>query len=135
VFSFFAKAENLERITPPELRFHVVTPYPIALAAGATIDYRLKLFAIPFGWQSVITEWDPPRAFTDEQARGPYALWIHRHAFEPSASGTAVRDRVRYRLPFGFLGDLAHPLVERQLSRIFDYRRRAVEAAFEGGAT
>ena len=134
VFAFFAEAENLERITPPELRFRIVTKQPIALAAGATIDYRLSLFAIPFGWRSVITAWDPPRTFTDEQVRGPYALWVHRHVFEPSGAGTIIRDRVRYRLPFGPLGDLFHPLVKRQLSRIFDYRRRAVEAAFDGGA-
>ena len=134
VFAFFAQAENLERITPRELRFHIVTKQPIALAAGATIDYRLSLFAIPFGWRSVITAWDPPRTFTDEQVRGPYALWVHRHVFEPSGAGTIIRDRVRYRLPFGPLGDLFHPLVKRQLSRIFDYRRRAVEAAFDGGA-
>src|SRR5262245_9110042 len=104
------------------------------LGAGATIDYRLKLFAIPFRWRSVITEWDPPRAFTDEQATGPYALWIHRHTFEPDGAGTVIRDRVRYKLPFGPVGDLAHPLVRRQLARIFDYRRRAVDAAFPGGA-
>ncbi|HJQ97450.1 MAG TPA: SRPBCC family protein [Candidatus Polarisedimenticolaceae bacterium] len=133
VFGFFAEADNLERITPRELRFAIVTPRPIVLAASATIDYRLRLFGIPFGWRSVITEWDPPRAFTDEQVEGPYALWIHRHTFEPERGGTMIRDRVRYRLPLGPLGDLAHPLVRRQLARIFDYRRRAVEAAFPGG--
>jgi ligand-binding SRPBCC domain-containing protein len=133
VFAFFAEAGNLERITPKELRFHIVTPSPIVLAAGATIEYRLKLFAIPFGWRSVISEWDPPRSFTDEQVKGPYALWVHRHTFEPEGAGTLIRDRVRYKLPFGPVGNLAHPLVRRQLSRIFDYRRRAVEAAFEGG--
>jgi len=133
VFAFFARAENLERITPPELRFRIATPIPTALAAGARIDYRLSLFAIPFAWRSVITEWDPPRAFTDEQVKGPYALWIHRHTFEPDSGGTVIRDHVRYKLPLGAWGDLAHPLVRRQLARIFDYRRRAVDAAFPKG--
>ena len=38
-----------------------------------------------------------------------------------------IRDRVRYTLPLGPLGDLAQRLfVGRDVKRIFDYRREAV---------
>lgn len=40
VFPFFADARNPEELTPPRLRFDVVTPEPIPMAVGATIDHR-----------------------------------------------------------------------------------------------
>jgi ligand-binding SRPBCC domain-containing protein len=127
VFAFFARAHNLERITPPWLRFEVLSPEPVAMRAGTLIDYRLRLHGLPLRWTSRIDEWQPNRGFVDRQVRGPYRLWHHRHEFEPHADGTIVRDRVTYELPLGRLGELARAaFVERDLERIFDFRRDAV---------
>jgi ligand-binding SRPBCC domain-containing protein len=66
--------------------------------------------------------------FVDRQLRGPYALWHHTHEFEPLPGGdTLMRDVVRYALPFGPAGALAHRLlVRRDLARIFDFRFQEV---------
>lgn len=122
VFSFFADATNLEVITPPELRFKLITPSPIELKAGALIDYQLQLFGIPFRWRTRICDWEPGVSFVDEQLKGPYSQWIHTHSFQDLANATRVTDTVRYRLPLFPFGEVTLPLVKLQLRRIFGYR-------------
>jgi ligand-binding SRPBCC domain-containing protein len=130
VFAFFADAFNLEAITPPWLGFRVITPRPIGMAPGTSIEYRLKLHGLRVDWLTSIEIWEPGRRFVDTQVRGPYRLWRHTHLFEDHPNGTLVRDRVSYALPLGPLGELARLLfVRRDLDRIFDHRRVAVAEA------
>jgi ligand-binding SRPBCC domain-containing protein len=127
-FPFFGDALNLEAITPPWLGFRVVTPSPISMGPGTLIEYRLKLHGVPIRWRTTIAVWDPPRRFVDVQLSGPYRMWHHTHDFEPAPDGgTLMRDTVRYALPLGPLGEMAHRLlVRRDLERIFDFREQAV---------
>lgn len=127
VFGFFAEAGNLERITPPWLGFGLRTPEPTEMGVGTLIEYRLRLHRIPLRWISRIEVWEPSRAFEDVQVKGPYRLWHHRHEFRAAGGGTLVQDHVRYALPFGPLGEMAHSLfVERDLARIFAFRHAEV---------
>ncbi|MFP5364713.1 MAG: SRPBCC family protein [Thermoleophilia bacterium] len=127
VFGFFGDARNLEAITPPMLRFALVTPEPIEMRRGTLIRYRLRVRGLPVSWLTEISEWDPPHRFVDEQLEGPYALWHHTHTFEADGDETIMRDVVRYRIGFGPLGTLADRLVvRRDLARIFDHRAERV---------
>jgi ligand-binding SRPBCC domain-containing protein len=128
VFEFFSSASNLELLTPSLMHFEIVTPGPIAMAPGTLIEYRLRVHGIPIRWISRIEEWEQGRRFVDRQLKGPYKLWHHTHEFEEMPGGTKVSDSVRYELPLGVLGELGGlPLVRRDLARIFDYRREAVQ--------
>ncbi len=127
-FAFYGDALNLEPLTPPWLHFEVTNPEGLELREGALLDYRLKLHGVPIRWQTLIKTWEAPDRFVDVQLEGPYSLWEHTHTFEPTEDGaTVIHDRVRYAIPFGPLGAIAHRLfVRRDLRRIFDYRRDAV---------
>lgn len=131
VFAFFADAANLERITPPEFGFSILTPPPIEMKRGTILDYRLKVYGVPFRWKTLIEEYEPGVRFVDVQMKGPYKLWRHLHEFVEQDGATLVRDRLEYELPLGPLGRLAHAVaVEPKLHRIFDYRSRIIETVF-----
>ncbi len=132
LFPFFSEARNLERITPPWLRFSVLTSEPIVMAQGTTIDYRLRWHGLPMGWRSEIARWDPPRFFVDRQLRGPFREWYHEHFFSSVNGGTEVEDRVRYAVPFG---RLIHRLgVGRDVEAIFRYRQHRMCEIFGGNS-
>ena len=133
VFSFFSDAGNLQTLTPKWLRFQILTPQPIEMAPGITIDYRLFWHGIPMHWQTEITRWEPPHQFEDLQVKGPYQLWHHTHRFQAVDQGTRIADSVRYSLPFGVLGRAAHAFSVRQnVEDIFNYRDAKVRALFGG---
>jgi ligand-binding SRPBCC domain-containing protein len=136
VFEFFSAAENLERLTPPFLRFQILTPLPIPMKRGQLIEYRIALGGVPMRWLTEITSWQPNDSFVDLQLKGPYRLWHHLHEFRDAPrGGTEMRDVVDYELPFGPLGSLAHALtIRRLLERIFDFRQQEIERAFPRSA-
>ncbi|NUP90719.1 MAG: SRPBCC family protein [Candidatus Sumerlaeia bacterium] len=128
VFPFFADAFNLEEITPPWLRFRVLTPGPIPMAPGTVIDYRLRLHGVPIRWRSEITAWEPPHRFVDEQRKGPYHLWRHEHLFEPQAGGTRCVDHVDYAHRGGRL--IHRFLVRPDVEAIFRFRQERLRERF-----
>ena len=130
VFPFFSDASNLERITPDELSFKILSDLPIEMKVGALIDYQIRLAGVPFKWRTVITGWNPPYDFEDTQLKGPYKKWIHTQRFEDHGDRTRIVDEVEYALPLSPLGDLVYPLIKLQLGRIFAHRRKVIADVF-----
>ena len=128
VFAFFADAANLETLTPPWLRFRILTPLPIAMAAGTRLDYRLRYRGLPLRWRTEILAWEPPHRFVDSQIKGPYRRWVHEHTFVEQDGGTLATDNVEYALLGGALTNAL--LIGRDVERIFAYRRQRLHEIF-----
>jgi len=128
VFSFFSDAFNLEILTPPLLKFEVLTERPIVMRAGLLLDYRLRLHGVPLRWRSEISEWQPLVRFVDRQVRGPYRLWRHEHRFSPQDGGTLCEDDIHYQV---WGGAIIHRLfVKPDLARIFEFRHQKMLELF-----
>jgi ligand-binding SRPBCC domain-containing protein len=150
VFGFFADPDNLARITPPWLAFRLVAYEPpgggrielspaqpdaaaprITMAEGVRLHYTIRPLGISQRWTSVITVWDPPHRFVDEQLRGPYRRWHHTHQFTATRDGTELSDVVEYDIGFGPIGSAANAvIVRRQLEAIFVYRQQRISELF-----
>lgn len=134
VFRFFADPANLQRLTPPWLRFKVVSPEPLPRGEGAVFEYRLRVRGLSIRWRTLIESYEEGSRFVDRQIAGPYGLWHHTHLFEDlPGGGTRITDRVRYRVGWGFIGRLITAVwVRKDIDRIFAYRKRVLAELFKG---
>ena len=125
-WNFIKDPRNLDRITPNNLQFQIVSSVPEEMFNGLLIEYLVKIPII--GNQSWLTEIKHIRekhSFVDEQRVGPYTLWYHYHEIQPVEGGVKVIDRVTYKVPFGILGKIIHAVfIKKILEEIFDYREK-----------
>ena len=132
VFSFFSNPENLALITPEKLNFKILTPVPIKMKEGQLIDYTIELFKKEIRWRTLITEYEFPKMFIDQQVKGPYSLWHHKHSFKDCGDCVEMIDEVSYAVPFGFIGRIVNFLfIKRDLNYIFNYRKKIINQHFQ----
>ncbi len=136
-WAFFSTPANLEKLTPKNLQFKILTCSHDTMVEGQIISYKIRL--MPFVWMNWVTEIkqvEENNFFVDDQRSGPYKIWHHRHTFTETENGVLMQDQVHYLLPFGFIGKIVHTLfVKAQLKRIFNYRKEMLAERFGGKAT
>ena len=134
-WNFLKNPENLNRITPSDLHFSIVSDVPEEMFDGLVIEYRIQ---IPwFGrrqWVAEIKHVKEMYSFVDEQRIGPYSFWYHYHRIEQENSHVRLTDRVYYEVPYGIIGKILHFFfIRKTLERIFHYRRIKLQALLTGG--
>ncbi len=132
-WDFFSSPANLQAITPDNLGFKIISKHHgEKMYPGQIIEYKVSpVLGIPIYWMTEITHVEDKKYFVDEQRFGPYSLWHHQHHFREVPGGVEMTDIVHYKLPFWFLGDIAHTFfVNKQLLHIFNYRFKKVEELF-----
>ena len=132
VFNFFSKPENLSLITPPRLHFKILTPTPVPMQKGQSIDYILTImYLFKILWTSLIQEYNRPHNLVDTQIKGPYSYWHHTHSFVSHQNGTIIKDCVIYSVPFGIIGALLNTIyIKYDLNSIFKYRHKILDQIF-----
>lgn len=133
-WGFFSSPQNLALITPPEMNFKIKSSMKNSeIYEGMLIDYTVKpLFGIPLAWKTKICQVNEPYSFMDTQLKGPFRLWEHTHSFIEKDGGVLVKDQVKYQMPLGILGTLAHTLVvNKRIEGIFSYRKDVLNKLLE----
>ena len=131
-WTFLSSPKNLKTITPDYMGFNILSGADREMFAGQIIQYIVTpVIGIKTKWVTEITHVNQGHYFVDEQRFGPYALWHHKHFIRPIKGGIEMEDIIDYKLPFGWIGQLAHPiLVKPKLKEIFDYRQQKLIELF-----
>ena len=131
-WDFLSDPKNLKRITPEYMGFEILSGASDKMYAGQIIQYVVTpVMSIPTKWVTEITHVDEGKYFVDEQRFGPYALWHHKHFIKPIHKGVEMIDIIDYKIPFGILGQLVHPIiVAPKLKEIFEFRKHALNEMF-----
>jgi len=129
---FFSSPANLNLITPPNLKFHILDQLPDEVYKGLIIRYRIQPFLnISLKWVTEITAVEKNIFFIDEQVKGPYKVWHHEHHFKIVQGGVLMTDKLTYDIGWSFLGWIAGKLwVDKQVQNIFIYRKLKLKEIF-----
>lgn len=128
-WDFLSNPENLVKLTPGHMKMEILSGHEKPLYAGQMI--RMRVSPIPSyrsTWVSEITQLAEGSYFVDEQRSGPYSMWHHQHHVNQVDGGVEIEDIIHYRVPFGWLGRLLHPVfIKPQLNKVFDYRTKKLK--------
>ncbi|MCL5244186.1 SRPBCC family protein [Cellulophaga sp. 20_2_10] len=131
-WEFLSKPENLKTITPDYMGFIILSGADRPMYQGQIIQYIVTpVLGIKTKWVTEITHMVRNEYFVDEQRFGPYALWHHKHFIKEIDGGVEMEDIIDYKVPFGILGQLMHPiLVKPKLEEIFNHRKKKLNELF-----
>lgn len=131
-WEFLSNPKNLKEITPKYMNFRILSGADRSIFAGQIIQYKVTpMLGISTKWVTEITHVKDKEYFVDEQRFGPYALWHHKHFIKKIDGGVEMEDVIDYKIPFGIIGQIAHPIiVKNKLKQIFKFRENKLKELF-----
>tara|TARA_B100001059_G_C17491373_1_gene406509 strand:+ start:22 stop:519 length:498 start_codon:yes stop_codon:yes gene_type:complete len=133
IWDFFRKPSNLNKLTPEDVEFKIISGKSDDFYQGKMISYKIKPFKmLSFNWITEISHVKEGSYFVDDQVFGPYKMWHHEHHFKSNGDGTTVIiDKVKYKVPFYILGTLMHKIfIRKKLFNIFMFRQKKINELF-----
>jgi ligand-binding SRPBCC domain-containing protein len=131
-WGFLSDPKNLKAITPDYMSFDILSGADRPVFAGQIIQYIVTpVLGIKTKWVTEITHVVKGEYFVDEQRFEPYSLWHHKHFIKEIEGGVEMEDIIDYKVPFGILEQLFHPIIVKpKLEEIFNYRTKKLEELF-----
>ena len=133
LWDFFSKPRNLNKLTPEDVQFKIISGESDDFYEGKIISYKIKPFKlVALNWVTEISQVKEGSYFIDNQIFGPYKMWHHEHHFKRNDNGTTeIIDKVKYKVPFYILGRLIHKIfIRRKLFKIFMFRQKKINELF-----
>ena len=131
LFAFHLDLKNLQAITPKNTKISLVgeifTP-----KEGDVLRLKTVKNFIPIDWDVLIQKVQKPNILVDLALKSPFTFWEHSHVFTQKEDGMCeLKDVVKYKAPFGFLGDLFDFFVRYELEKMFTYRHEVTKKILE----
>ena len=133
LWDFFSKPSNLNKLTPEDVQFKIISGKSDDFYEGKIISYKIKPFKlVTLNWITEISQVKEGSYFIDYQISGPYKMWHHEHHFKSNNDGTTeIIDKVKYKVPFYILGRISHKIfIKRKLFNIFNFRQKKINELF-----
>ena len=133
LWDFFRKPRNLNKLTPKDVDFKIISGKSDDFYEGMIISYKIKPFKmINLNWVTEISQVKEGAYFIDNQISGPYKMWHHEHHFKSNSDGTTeIIDKVKYKIPFYIVGKLMHKVfIKKKLLSIFNFRQEQINKLF-----
>jgi len=131
LFAFHELPDAFLRLLPPGEKIRVIQIAP-SLEVGSRTIVEIRIAFLYIRFESLHTAYDPPHSFEDQQVRGPFRSWRHRHIVGPHPDGAMLVDDIEYTPPFGLLGRAVDGIVIKpRLRKVFAFRHRVTRESLE----
>ncbi len=132
LFDWHAREGAIQRLTPPWAPMKLVSRKGRGIDEGVEVAFDMKIMGFPCRWEAEHVAYEKNVGFKDVQRRGPFGAWEHSHCFRSDGDNRSVmEDRIRFRLPFGFLSLPFYGYAKKELKRMFAYRHRVLKLDLE----
>ena len=99
---------------------------------GETVTWKGKHFGFYIQHESIISEMDFPNYFVDEQLKGHFKSFKHKHIFKQKEKETIMTDILEYETPFCFIGKLSDKtILKNHLIKFILYRNSILKELSE----
>lgn len=121
LFEFHLDSANISKITPKNIKIEILND-DTKTYEGKVVKIKSVKFFIPTYWEVKIEKLYKPHILIDKALKSPFKYWRHQHIFTQKDNMCELKDIVEYELPFGILGKIVEPFIERDIKNMFLYR-------------